>query len=287
MDITLTTFIYNPIRKFQFKLEILSDASLSGWGIACNKEKAAGFWTQEESQFHINYLELLAAFIALKSFTKDLENCEILLRLDNTTAISFVNRMGGVQFPLLNNLSRLIWQWCEHRRIWLYASYIPSKENITADEQSRNKEINTEWELAPWAFTNIVKKFGEPQIDCFASRTNKKCNLYISWNRDPDSLTIDAFTVSWNNYFFYAFPPFSLVLRVLKKIILEKSEGILVVPLWSAQPWYPVFTSLLLEDPIIFKPNVSLLLSSCSTITHPLASRLTLIAGHVSGKLIP
>ncbi|KAJ8911445.1 hypothetical protein NQ315_008331 [Exocentrus adspersus] len=163
--------------------------------------------------------------------------------------------MGGVQFPRLTNLSRLIWQWCEHRSIWLYASYIPSRENFTADDQSRNKEINTEWELADWAFTRIVKKFGEPQIDCFASRANKKCNLYISWNRDPDSVTIDAFTVAWNNYFFYAFPPFSLILRVLKKIILEKAEGILVVPLWSAQPWYPVFTSLLLKDPVIFKPN--------------------------------
>lgn len=66
---------------------------------------------------YINYLELLAAFLGIKCFCKNITNSEILLRIDNTTAISYINRMGGIQFPHLNNIAREIWQWCEERKL--------------------------------------------------------------------------------------------------------------------------------------------------------------------------
>ena len=47
-----------------------SDASTKGWGGQCNGKVAAGIFTQEEIAKHINWLELLAAFLCLKSFVK-------------------------------------------------------------------------------------------------------------------------------------------------------------------------------------------------------------------------
>lgn len=44
---------------------------------------------------------------------------------------------------------------------------------------------------------------------------------------------VDAFSANWNNFFFYVFPPFSLVGRCLERIQVNKAEGILVVPLWD------------------------------------------------------
>ena len=45
-----------------------SDAPKEGWG-ANNLGVSTGcLWTQEEQRHHINYLELLAAFLALKTF---------------------------------------------------------------------------------------------------------------------------------------------------------------------------------------------------------------------------
>lgn len=86
----------------------------------CDSKKANGRWTTDEKAHHINYLELLAAFFGLKHFAKHLRNKEVLLRIDNTTAISYINRMGSIQHPLLNNLARSIWQWCEERNLWIY-----------------------------------------------------------------------------------------------------------------------------------------------------------------------
>ena len=191
--------------------------------------------------------------------------------------------MGSIKYPLLNKLTRKIWEWCQERNLFIFASYIKSSENKVADQESRNLEINTEWEINSCVFQQIKIMFGEPKIDLFATRNNKKCNKFVSWLRDPEAYAVDAFTLDWSKYFFYAFPPFSLVLRTLKKKVVEdKAEGILVVPYWTAQPWYPIFSSLLTCKPIIFKPDVELL--SFNSIPHPLWKKLSLVVGRLSYK---
>ena len=44
----------------QWDMVLESDASKEGWGVS-----TGGLWIQEEQKHHINYLELLAAFLAL------------------------------------------------------------------------------------------------------------------------------------------------------------------------------------------------------------------------------
>lgn len=257
----------------QFMLEIFSDASKTGWGAFCNEDRVNGGWKDSELSLYINYLELLAVFMGLKRFTKNLSNGSILLRVDNTTAICYINRMGGIQFPHLNDLARSIWQWCEKCNIWLFASYINSLDNIEADQESRKLNIDIEWELSTWAFNNIMKTLGTPDIDLFASRVNAKCQRYISWKKDPDAVTVDAFTINWSKYFFYAFPPFALILKCLNKIINDKAPGILVFPHWPGQPWFPLLKTMITSEIIflslthIFSNPVSDLFTRC---TRPL-----------------
>lgn len=272
-----------PVRFGQYSLEIYSDASRTGWGISCADQTASGRWSQDELVHHINYLELQAAFFGLKIFAKDLSNCEILLRIDNTTAISYINRMGGIQFPHLNSLSRRIWQWCEQRDIFIFASYISSTDNYIADQESRRINIDVEWELTDKAFSKICRFFGHPEIDLFASRLNKKCHRFVSWHRDPEAFAIDAFTLSWSDCYFYIFSPFCLILRVLQKIVNDKGEGIVIVPLWPSQPWYPLYKKLLISDTIIFSPDQKWLSSPYSS-EHKLQQKLTLVAGLLSGR---
>lgn len=99
---------YSLIEALKFQLEIFSDASLTGWGAACGNETARGTWNTLERSEHINLLELKAVFFSLKCFAKHLRGIDILLRIDNTTAISYINRMGGVQFVRLNKIAQEI-----------------------------------------------------------------------------------------------------------------------------------------------------------------------------------
>lgn len=273
----------NPIRLFDYKIEIFTDASTTGWGAACGTEKTGGFWTADEQMHHINYLELMAAYLGLKTFADNLSNCEILLRVDNTTAVSYINRMGGIQFLHLNEIAQKIWRWCEMRQVFVFASYIKSSQNVDADSESRKLNIDTEWALSSQAFEKIVATFGDPEIDLFASRVNAKCIRYVSWKRDPYAYNVDAFTISWHNFFFYAFPPFAVILKVLQKIIGDRATGIVVVPYWESQPWYPLFKSLAIGNIVTFPPSKNLL-SSVFRQAHPLHRHLSLAAAVLSGK---
>lgn len=275
--------VNNPIKQPSFDLTIYTDASRTGWGAYSNDTRVNGGWKDEELGYHINYLELLSVFFALKCFAKNRFGCSILLRVDNTTAISYINRMGGIQFPHLNALARDIWQWCEKRNIWLHASYINTKENVEADEESRKINSDVEWELSNSAFEYIVQQLGRPELDLFASRTNAKCRDYVSWYQDPDAVAVDAFTISWQPKLFYAFPPFCLILNCIQKIIHDEATGILVFPMWPGQPWYPKLMDILVSEIVILHPNPSLL-SSRFRRRHPLHQTLTLGAALLSGS---
>ena len=98
-----------------------------------------------------------AIFLALKIFASEMSDCEILLRVDNTTAISYINKMGGTRFLKYNKLSRQIWQCYEARKLYIFASYIPSKENTEANRKSKINNIDTEWEVSSRIFLQIVK----------------------------------------------------------------------------------------------------------------------------------
>lgn len=167
----------------------------------------------------------------------------------------------------------------------MVASYIPSKVNVEADRASRQVNLDTEWELSGTSFQKVLRYFGPFSIDLFASRINKKCSRFYSRYPDPDAELVDAFTFSWRDEKFYAFPPFALILPALRKIINDEASGVLVVPYWPAQPWYPLFTSLLCQPPLIFEPKINLLQSPFRQQNHPLASKLSIMVGRLSGRL--
>jgi len=85
---------------------------------------------------------------------------------------------------VLSKLAKEIWEWCEKRNIWIFASYIPSRENTEADSESRRLEPETEFALSQLAFQRIEDRFGKAEIDLFATRINAKCERYVSWSRD-------------------------------------------------------------------------------------------------------
>ncbi|KYQ53564.1 hypothetical protein ALC60_00091, partial [Trachymyrmex zeteki] len=151
------------------------------------------------------------------------------------------------------------------------------------DFESRRLGSETEFQLSERVFREILNKWGHPDIDLFATRVNAKCEKYVSWIRDPGAIAVDAFTLDWSKFFFYAFPPFILVAKVLQKIRADEAKGIVVVPFWPAQPWFPLFRSMLESDPLVFKPNRNTLLS-LDREPHPLWRKLTLVVGKLSGK---
>ena len=277
----------NKINKGNLNFELESDASNTGWGGCCRwgkqEQVTGGNWSKEERGKHINYLELLAAWLTIQNFCKNLKNEHIKILCDNTTAVAYLNNMGGTKFNC-NSVARQIWLWCYKNNNWVTAAHLPGKDNVTADKQSRSMHDNMEWKLNPMLFSKICDHWGKPDIDLFASRLNNQTQKYCSWKPDPGAAAVDALSIDWGSLSFYAFPPFNMVGRVLRKIEEDEAEGIIVVPHWPTQPWFPKLLKLCGNDVfILYRKNM------CPTLSHPWREETTLpttkiLAGSASGK---
>lgn len=278
----------NYITRSNAQVFLESDASKKGWGASNRVTHIGGRWNQTEAELaqcnSINYLELLAAFYALKSFCKDLSNVTVLIRSDNTTAVAYIQNMGGIKSTECNALAKYIWAWCISRNIWLIADYLPGKLNVVADRYSRQFDDETEWMLNQNLFKKITEEFGVPEIDLFASRLNSQLKRYISWKPDPGSETVNAFTLDWSKWYFYAFPPFSIIGRCLKKIMSDQAEGILVVPKWKTQYWYPKLKQMQVGHTYTLCRCANLLSLPSSGKLHPLNNTMDLLVCRLSGK---
>lgn len=272
----------NPIKSHFYNITIESDASLLFWGSVCNGQKARGKFTSSERVYHINVLELLAVEYALKSFTGNSFGQNILLRVDNKAAISYLNKFGGCRSSEMHKVAKRIWEWCASRSHTIYATYIASKDNCIADSLSRKDAYFSEWRLGNYYFQKLCNEFYLPEVDLFASYANTQCAMYCSWQPDPGCAFVDAFTISWNNRRAYAFPPFSLVAKVLQKINKDKATIIVVAPNWQSQPWYPKFLHMATSKIITFGPNKSLLFCPYTRESHPLC-KLQLMAAVLCG----
>lgn len=151
---------------------IVTDASLSGWGAVFESKHIGGRWSLDELHYHINHLELLAAFYGLKSFCQSMSNVHIQIKSDNVCCVTYINHMGGIKSIPCNDLAIQVWKWCIDRNIWISATYIPGISNI-ADKMSRQFNDNVEWMLNPDIFNQVTALWSVPDIALFASRLNK------------------------------------------------------------------------------------------------------------------
>ena len=195
---------------------------------------------------------------------------------DNTTAISYINKKGGLKSNECNKIAKEIRIWCTGRDLHISTAHIPGKENFEADKNSRKFQDEAEWQLNPKIYKAVCDTFGTPEIDLFASRINGKTEKYVTWK--PEAFAVDAFYINWRHHFIYIFPPFSLLTKVIKKLCQDQATGILVFPAWSTQPWYPPQALELSSNvPLKIRPNITnLILPQDKTAVHPLAEKLTL-----------
>lgn len=266
------------------QLLILADASSEGWGAICNSIKIGGRWSAEERRHHINYLELLAIYHGLRAFCKDKHDLHIQIKSDNVCAVTCIKKMGSIGSPLCNELVKTIWNWATRKQIWLTSAHIPGIQNDQADYESRHFNDNIEWMLKPSLAGHIMNIWGKPNLDMFASRLNKQLDRFVSWKNDPDAEFIDAFSMIWTDIYFYAFPPFSLIPRLLAKLQEEESECILIAPIWITQTWFPVVMGMLIDSPYIIPKEPNLLTLPGTQKVHPLDKKLFLMACRLSGK---
>ena len=247
----LSTWNGRAIRDPNPNMVIETDASKKGWGAFCRGVLTGGCWSVQEAKLHINSLEMLAAFYAIKAFVKEKQQVSILLLTDNMSVVAHVNRMGGTRSPLLVSQVIDLWSWCLQRHITITAQHIPGLENVTADYLSRHLRDRTDWVLEPSIFRCVNRHLGPLQVDLFATRFSRQLPRFFSWRPDPEAEATDAFAQNWSKFQGFAHPPWCLISRVLLKVRSDQASVVLITPLWYTQAWFPTLMELLVDYPIL------------------------------------
>lgn len=275
------------IRPDKVTMHCCTDASLLGWGshILEDGRHAQGRWNETEAQYSINFLELLAVFYSLQALCKNSRNIHIEIQTDNVSCMSYIVDMGGMASFQMDKLAKQIWSWCLRRNIFLSAVHLPGKSNVKADFYSRNFSDSTEWMLKKEIFSRLCKHFFLPDIDLFASRLNKQLDNFVSWFPEPGCFGSDAFSLCWSEFSPFIFPPFSLVGKVVNKIIVDNVDrALLLIPNWKSQTWYPLVLSSIISFPVRLPRHRDLLVLPHNLQEHPLNRSMTIVAVMVSGK---
>ena len=278
-------FMTTPISHGNPDIIIQTDSSGFAWGaVRIGGNRTQGLWSEEELEWDINVKETKACLLGVQALYGQASNCHVQVQTDNTTALSYINNMGGVKVKLCNNIAKELIVWCKARGIWVSASYIPGRNNTEADSLSRKINDNLEWKLDKSSFEYICNKFGTPDIDLFASRANHQLPRYMSFYPDAGAEAINAFSQKWDS-FAYLFPPFNLIPRVLRKIQEDKARVVLVVPRLQGAAWFPRLSQMAEKKPLLLrKSEVLLSLPHKPNATHPLLPKMRLTAWLLSGK---
>ena len=119
------------------------------------------------------------------------------------------------------------------------------------EEWTRSVDVH-DWELRRHIYDLMVQHFaprhGVPVVDRMASSTNAKCVMFNSWFHEPRSVAVNCFTQNWAGALNYVCPPFGLVHQVLLHIDSCGARAIVIVPVWRAQPWWPLLLEMLEEE---------------------------------------
>ncbi|XP_068724236.1 uncharacterized protein [Montipora capricornis] len=232
-------------------------------------------WTQEEHNLHINCTEILAASFAVKAFTNTLQNAHLVIRIDNTTTIAYIDNMRGGRGQVVSTRSL-----CKTSEELASSKETNSKGRAHSrlsqhcrrqgiEGQARLFRLGSELEI----LLDANDQTGSVYDRSFANRITKFPGFVVTnpiqngGNRCPDSALIKRSGL--------CFSPFNFIAKCLRKVIHEKATITLVCPVCPTQPWYAQFLQLVVDTPTHF-PITSGLLISPQGQHHPLVKSKTL-----------
>lgn len=265
-----------PIAR-QPDLIITTDASKFGWGAHSSSGRTAqGTWAPGTQARSNNYRELLGAYLGLRALHTELyqnnvcTRCmdaqttnganhdwrHVLLRTDNVATMANIRKQGGASHSL-TRLARQMLLFATRHRIRLTAEHIAGSRNNLADSLSRQQRDRSDFKLNPKIFRAINEIFStEPQVDWFATARTAQVPKYCSWQPDPASSWVDALQQDFSNHGTgYAFPPFSLLPRVMRQVEEQRAEMVMIVPLMPGTRWFQRMSNMITAPPIILPYN--------------------------------
>ena len=162
-------------------LFFFTDVSLKGWGASWKDHQISGPWSTQDSQRHINWLELEAVRLALLRWGPQWRHQTVRVYCDNSTAVAYIRKQGRTHSQSLFRKTLELFNLLDQFVITLIPTHLPGARNVTADALSRLSQPSpTEWRLPTETLNKLFCAFGTPLMDMFATAANKMTPVFVS-----------------------------------------------------------------------------------------------------------
>ena len=222
---------------------VYSDASDFGFGGYVEQmpgQEYSGYWSAVEAAKSSTWRELEAVRRLLLLFAKGLEGHTVKWMVDNVNVTIIL--CNGSMKENLQKIALQVNKVCTHYRIILVPEWIPRELNKIADQLSKfsiYKDLDN-WEISPQMFIYFNQIWGPFTVDRFATTFNSKCSRFNSKLWCPGTEAVNTFKVNWAGECNWLVPPPKLVMKTLKKLQYDQAMGVLVVPMWTSAPYWPM-----------------------------------------------
>lgn len=159
------------------------------------------------------------------------------MRIDSTVALYFINSLSS-RSPRLVAALRRLYAVAERLSITISGTWVASVANLRADALSRDRD-RTDWRLAPYLFRVLSQRYGQFDVDLFATHLNTHCRTFYSSPASPGCAAIDSLEQTWDTGNLWANPPFSKIELMLAKVVKDNATVAVILPVWPSQPWWP------------------------------------------------
>ena len=213
---------------------IQADASRKGWGAVCEGISTGGQWSKEEKLLHINVLELKAVKLALLTFNKRKTLKAVHFQIDNTTALLYLVKMGGDREPNVTKIKQrrlaVSLKTLDHNYCRIPSKFFECGGKLAVSKQQGSIRMET----LPKNISTSLPEDGNAQSRFVCIKAVSPTNPVLCLETRSFQSGTDALQQIWGSQFLYAFPPFCLILRALKKVSYDQTEKkLLVTPTWQ------------------------------------------------------
>ncbi|KAA6379633.1 MAG: hypothetical protein EZS28_024842 [Streblomastix strix] len=136
--------------------------------------------------------------------------------------------------------------------------HIAGKLNKEADALSK-LPMAWEYSIRKEVLENVSKDWQvELTVDLFAARNNAKHKRYYTLGKDKKAERRDSMKISRDEKFPQIHPLILIIRRIIRKILEEKAQGIMIVPYWPGQIWWTQLKKITVKEKQLEENNKAL-----------------------------
>lgn len=143
-----------------------------------------------------------------------------MLQIDNTTAVSYIQRQGGT-----SRISDTYTPYGHSATWWIFKPLIFQLHRTSWRISSvASSSIHTNGPRNHQVLLHICNQFGTPDLDLMATPLNNKFSCFLSRVSFPTAIAVDILLSPWKANLIYVFPPLPVIFKPFLRILRYKEK---------------------------------------------------------------